>query len=419
LITPSLDEMVHVAKEMEKAGFTIPLLIGGATTSKIHTAVKIDENYKGGQTIYVLDASRSVPVVEKLLGEGKSDFVAEVKKEYAELRENHKNRKSSVEYVSIDVARQNKPFISFSSREVAQPNFTGIKVFESYPLEELRSYIDWSPFFNTWEMKGTFPRIFESEKYGTEAKKLFNDANQLLDKIIAEKWLTAKGVLGIFPANSDEDDILIKGDAAVKKVHHLRQQSKKQSGSYNKCLSDFLAPNSSGVDDYMGAFAVTAGIGMEKWVQYFEEKHDDYNSIMLKALADRLAEAFAERLHERVRKEFWGYAPDENLSNEDLVREKYRGIRPAPGYAACPDHTEKELLFKLLDAENNTGITLTESYAMYPTASVSGWYFAHPEAEYLGVGKIGKDQLEDYAARKGYDIATMEKWMAVNLNYEV
>lgn len=419
LITPSLDEMVHVAKEMEKAGFTIPLLIGGATTSKIHTAVKIDEHYKSGQTIYVLDASRSVPVVEKLLGEGKSEFVKDIQQEYIKLRENHKNRKSSVEYVSIEQARQNKPAISFSAKEVAQPNFKGIKVLENYPLEELRKYIDWSPFFNTWEMKGTYPKILESEKYGIEAQKLYNDANELLDKIIAEKWLTANAVFGIFSANSENDDIILHETKKVKKLHHLRQQGKRQGGSYNKCLSDYIAPLDSSTEDYIGAFAVTAGIGIEKWIQHFEEKHDDYNSIMLKALADRLAEAFAERLHERIRTEFWGYAPNENLSNEDLVRENYRGIRPAPGYAACPDHTEKSLLFDLLDVEKQTGIKLTESFAMYPAASVSGWYFAHPDAEYIGVGKIGEDQLADYAKRKGYTKAEMEKWMAVNLNYEV
>lgn len=417
LITPSLDEMVHVAKEMEKAGFTIPLLIGGATTSKIHTAVKIDENYKSGQTIYVLDASRSVPVVEKLLGEGKPQFVKEIQQEYAELRENHRNRKSSVEYVTIEQARQNKPAISFSEKEVAVPKFTGIKVFEDFSLEELRKYIDWSPFFNTWEMKGTFPRILESEKYGTEATKLYNDANELLDKIISEKWLTAKAVFGIFPANSNGDDIVLHEQNMT--LHHLRQQGKKQDGSSNRCLSDYIAPADSGVTDYVGAFAVTAGLGMEKWVQYFEDNHDDYNSIMLKALADRLAEALAERLHELIRKEYWAYSSDENLSNEELIREKYRGIRPAPGYSACPDHTEKELLFKLLDVEKNIEAKLTESFAMYPAASVSGWYFAHPQAEYIGVGKIGEDQLTDYANRKGMDKATMEKWLAVNLNYEV
>jgi 5-methyltetrahydrofolate--homocysteine methyltransferase len=419
LITPSLDEMVHVAKEMQREGFTIPLLIGGATTSKIHTAVKIDENYRGGQTIYVLDASRSVPVVEKLLGEGKSDFVAAIKKEYEELRESHKNRKSSVEYVSLEAARQNKAPITFSEKEIAVPRQTGITVLNDYPLDELRNYIDWSPFFNTWEMKGTFPKILESEKYGAEARKLYDDANAMLDKIIAEKWLTANGVFGIFPAHSLQDDIVIQTQAGPFKVHHLRQQGKKQDGTYNRCLSDFIAPAESGLQDYVGAFAVTAGIGMEKWVKHFEEKHDDYNSIMLKALADRLAEAFAERLHERIRQEFWAYAPDENLTNEDLIREKYRGIRPAPGYAACPDHTEKELLFNLIEAEKNTGIQLTESFAMYPAASVSGWYFAHPEAAYFGVGKIGEDQLTDYAQRKGKEKPTMEKWLAVNLNYEV
>jgi 5-methyltetrahydrofolate--homocysteine methyltransferase len=288
-----------------------------------------------------------------------------------------------------------------------------------YPLDELRNYIDWSPFFNTWEMKGTFPKILESEKYGAEARKLYDDANAMLDKIIAEKWLTANGVFGIFPAHSLQDDIVIQTQAGPFKVHHLRQQGKKQDGTYNRCLSDFIAPAESGLQDYVGAFAVTAGIGMEKWVKHFEEKHDDYNSIMLKALADRLAEAFAERLHERIRKEFWAYAPDENLTNEDLIREKYRGIRPAPGYAACPDHTEKELLFNLIEAEKNTGIQLTESFAMYPAASVSGWYFAHPEAAYFGVGKIGEDQLTDYAQRKGKEKPTMEKWLAVNLNYEV
>lgn len=416
LITPSLDEMVHVAKEMEKAGFNLPLLIGGATTSEIHTAVKIDENYSKGPTVYVLDASRSVPVVEKLLGKGKDVFVKDTKEKYAVMREQHKNRKTKIEYISIEKARKNAPSIDFNEHTIATPNFTGKKVYGNYDLEELRAYIDWSPFFNTWEMKGTYPKILESKKYGVEAKKLFKDANDLLDKIIKEKWLTAKAVFGIFPANSHGDDILLKNENMT--LHHLRQQGKRNEGTYNFCLADYIAPESSGQQDYMGAFAVTAGIGIDKWEQYFKEKHDDYNDIMLKALADRLAESFAERLHQKIRKEFWGYAPNENLSNEDLVREKYRGIRPAPGYAACPDHTEKELLFNLLDVEKNIGVKLTESFAMYPTASVSGWYFAHPDAKYFGVGKISEDQLDDYAKRKGMEKEVMEKWLGVNLNYK-
>lgn len=414
LITPSLDEMVHVAKEMEREGFDIPLLIGGATTSKIHTAVKIDEHYKKGQAIYVLDASRSVPVVEKLLGDMKESFIADVQQEYVEMREAYKNRKPNINYVSIEEARKNKLVLDFDN--LSQPIFKGIHVIDDLDFSLLRPYIDWSPFFNTWELKGTYPRILESEKYGQEAQKLFDDANAMIDQIIKEGWMKAKGVFGIFSAKSNEDDVLIDNFGEKVQLHFMRQQAEKKEGSQNMCLSDFISPEDG---DHIGAFAVTAGIGIEDKIKEFEADHDDYNSIMLKAVADRFAEAFAEYLHALVRKEYWGYAKSENLDNEELIKEKYQGIRPAPGYAACPDHTEKATLWELLQVEKNTGITLTESYAMYPTASVSGWYFAHPNSRYFGVGRIGKDQLESLAERKGYTVPELEKWLAVNLNYEV
>ena len=414
LITPSLDEMVYVAKEMEKAGLSVPMLIGGATTSKIHTAVKIDEHYKKGQTVYVLDASRSVPVADKLLGSKCEGFIKDVKAEYAEMREEYKNRKPNVKYVSIEEARQNGVQPEFNAQTIVEPKQKGIQVFEDYDLNELRQYIDWSPFFNTWEMKGTYPKILTSEKYGVEAVKLFDDANALLDKIIKEKWLTARAVFGLFDAKRDGDDIVVQHNGTKTSLHHLRNQSEKSGSAKNACLSDFISPTEK---DYLGAFAVTAGIGIEEHIKRFEDDHDQYNSIMIKALADRLAEALAERLHERVRKEFWGYANNEEMSNEDLIREKYKGIRPAPGYSACPDHTEKEILFDLLSVEKNIGLQLTESFAMFPTAAVSGWYFAHPDANYFGVGRISKDQLVDYAERKGKSVDEMEKWLGVNINY--
>lgn len=427
LITPSLDEMVHVAKELEREGFNLPLLIGGATTSKIHTAVKIDENYTKGQSIYVLDASRSVPIVEKLLSDLKQNLIDETRQEYAEMREEYKNRQPNIKYVSLKEAQENKLKLTFEN--IAKPNFLGIKVLKDFDLNKLKETFDWSPFFITWEMKGTYPKILTSNKYGTEATKLFNDANAMLDKIINEKWLQANAVFGIFPAQSSNEDVFIKSEIAGDflppqrgeleggnniSLHFMRQQGEKKEGSFNMCLSDYISPKG---DDYIGAFAVTAGIGIEQKLEEFKKDHDDYSSIMLKALADRLAEAFAEYLHREVRKNYWGYAKNENLDNENLIKEKYIGIRPAPGYAACPDHTEKATLWQLLDVESNTNIKITEIFAMYPTASVSGWYFAHPEAKYFGVGKIGKDQLENLAKRKGKSVEEMEKWLGVNLNY--
>ena len=414
LITPSLDEMVHVAKEMEREGFNLPLLIGGATTSKIHTAVKIDEHYKKGQAIYVLDASRSVPVVEKLLGDLKDSFIGDIQAEYVDMREAYKNRKPNVKYVSLESARKNKPAIKFN--QISEPNLKGIKVLDHFDLAELRPYIDWSPFFNTWEMKGSYPRILQSEKYGVEAQKLFDDANEMLDQIIKEDWLEARAVFGMFQASSNGDDVVLKKEGKEFTLHFMRQQAEKKTGSYNMCLADYIAPDK---EDYIGAFAVTTGIGIESRIKNFEADHNDYKSIMIKALADRLAEAFAEYLHLLVRKDYWGYDDTEHLSKEDLIKEKYRGIRPAPGYAACPDHTEKASLWKILDAEQHTGITLTESFAMYPAASVSGWYFAHPDARYFGVGRIGKDQVESLASRKSMDLKVLEKWLSVNVNYEV
>lgn len=414
LITPSLDEMVHVAKEMERLGMKQPLLIGGATTSKLHTAVKVAPAFSG-TVVHVLDASKAVTVASSLLSQEESEsFSGGIKQEYAEMRALHVNRKSDVEYVTLAEARKNKYTIDWNTEPIPQPNFTGVRVFEDYSIEELAQYIDWSPFFSTWEMSGVYPRIFESEKYGSEARKLYNDAQALLKKIIAEKWITAKGVIGIFPAKSENETIAVFNEEGqpLAAFHMLRQQTKKDRQP-NLCLADFIAP----ANDFIGTFAVTAGIGIEKWIAQFEKDHDDYNSILLKAIADRLAEAFAERMHERVRKEIWGYAAQENLSSEDLIHEKYQGIRPAPGYPACPDHIDKPTIWKLLEVEKNTGIQLTESYAMYPTASVSGFYFASPHAKYFGVGKIQKDQVQNLADAKGLSLAEMEKWLRPNLAY--
>jgi 5-methyltetrahydrofolate--homocysteine methyltransferase len=421
LITPSLDEMVHVAKEMERTGMKQPLLIGGATTSKLHTAVKVEPKYSG-TVVHVLDASKAVTVASSLLSKDNNGaFAAQVKAEYVAMREIHANRKSDVEYITLEEARKNKYKVDWAKVAIVKPKFTGIKVFEDYPLEELAAYIDWSPFFSTWEMSGTYPRIFESEKYGVEARKLFDDANALLKKAIAGKWMTAKGVIGIFPAASKDEFIEVFDDTGnvITTFHQMRQQTKKPNNSQpNYCLADFIKPGENGKPtDYFGAFAVTSGLGIEKKLAEFEKDLDDYNSIMLKALADRLAEAFAERLHQRVRKALWAYVPDENLSNEELVAEKYQGIRPAPGYPACPDHTEKPLIWKLLDVEKNTGIQLTESNAMYPASSVSGWYFANPVVKYFGVGKVQKDQVENLAKAKGFTLAEMEKWLGPNLAY--
>lgn len=424
LITPSLDEMVHVAKEMERRGMNIPLLIGGATTSRIHTAVKIAPNYSGS-VIHVLDASRSVPVVSNLINENKLErdkFIQSNKDEYLKLREDYSRKKSDKNFISIKDARNNRLKIDWDKAKIKKPNKVGLTILNDYPLSMLRNYIDWTPFFMTWELKGKYPSIFEDKTTGTEAKKLFDDANNLLDKVINEQLLAANGVVGLFPANSvGVDDIEIYTDetrSGVKRVlHTIRQQIQKSSNEPNLALADFIAPKESGVEDYIGLFAVTAGIGIEKLIEKFESEHDDYNSIMIKAIADRLAEAFAEQLHELVRKEYWGYASDENLSNDDLIKENYIGIRPAPGYPAQPDHTEKPIIFSLLDAEKNTGIKLTESMAMYPAASVSGLYFSHPEAKYFTVGKIGKDQVIDYHRRKGMSLEEIERWLSPILNY--
>ncbi|CCH55851.1 methionine synthase [Fibrisoma limi BUZ 3] len=460
LITPSLDEMVGVAKEMERQGFTIPLLIGGATTSRIHTAVKIDPHYSG-PVIHVLDASRSVPVAGRLVSETKGtreQIFQEIKAEYVKLREDHAKRQKEKNLLTIDKARDNRTAINWSDFEPVKPAFLGNQYFHDYPLADIAKYIDWTPFFQTWQLHGRYPKIFDDATVGTEAKKLFDDANQLLQEIIDQKLLRAKAVVGFYPANSADDDVLLHDFEEIVRdipcerhgshrhieykmskptaeqsvmainnagaliydtkavLHFLRQQNQKAPGLPNFCLSDFIAPLESGREDYIGAFAVTAGVGIEALLEKYERDHDDYNSIMVKALADRLAEAFAELMHERVRKEFWPYATDEQLTNEDLIKEEYRGIRPAPGYPACPDHTEKATLFELLDA-GQVGIELTESFAMYPASSVSGFYFSHPESKYFAVGKITKDQVMDYAHRKNMSVDDVERWLAPVLGY--
>jgi 5-methyltetrahydrofolate--homocysteine methyltransferase len=417
LITPSLDEMVHVAKEMQRLEFKTPLLIGGATTSKVHTAVKIAQNYSG-PVVHVNDASKSVPVASSLISDELRDpFMAEISKEYDRVREQNKNAQSQNKYISIAEARENKFPVDWEKTAIAAPAFIGNKVFDDYSLEEIASYIDWTPFFHSWELKGSYPKIFSDPKRGDEAKKLFDDAQKMLKQIISEKWLKASAVVGIYPANAVEDDIEIyDADGNVKtKFHTLRQQTKKPAGQYNVALSDFVRPGLR--SDYIGAFALTTGIGIDGHVKRFEADHDDYSAIMLKALADRLAEAFAELMHKKVRKEIWGYAKDENLQNDELIKEEYAGIRPAPGYPAQPDHTEKPIIWKLLEVEKNTGMILTESMAMVPTAAVSGLYFAHPDSHYFGIGKIQKDQVEDYAKRKGMSLDKAERWLGPNLGY--
>jgi 5-methyltetrahydrofolate--homocysteine methyltransferase len=422
LITPSLDEMVHLAKELQRGGFKQPLLIGGATTSKMHTAVKIEASYTNAPVVHVLDASRSVTVVESLLGEKRPDFEAAIREEYEMMRERHRSSQSHKEYLPIQEARANHVPIDWNTTTPTKPSFLGLKEFNDYPLDELAQYIDWTPFFQTWEMAGRFPAILTDHVVGVEATKLYNDAKVMLQQIVDKKMLRANGVIGFWPANSEGDDIQLFSDDARSQsfltLHHLRQQNRKAAGQPNLCLSDYIAPVEVGVKDYLGGFAVTAGLGMEPWLEQYAKDHDDYSSIMLKALADRLAEAFAERLHERVRKEFWGYVPQEELGGEDLINEKYQGIRPAPGYPACPDHTEKAELFNLLDATNKAGIILTESYAMMPAAAVSGWYFSHPQSKYFGIGKVTKDQVTDYAKRKGMELEVMERWLAPVLSYD-
>ncbi|MHA7925857.1 MAG: methionine synthase [Marinobacter sp.] len=423
LITPSLDEMVHVAREMQRLDFSIPLMIGGATTSKAHTAVKIEPQYKNDIALYVSDASRCVNVASQLLSKtAKPDLVGAARTEYDEIRERRKNRGDRTKLVSLKEARNRAPDISFEGYQPPKPAFTGIRVFEEYDLNELVDYIDWTPFFLSWDISGKYPAIFDDPKRGEAARHLFDDAQNILHRMIDEKRVSARGVIGFWPASRRGDDIVVYTDEALTEelttLHHLRQQDEKAPGKPMMALSDFVAPEGSGVVDYVGGFAVTTGIGAEEFSVEFKDANDDYNAIMVKALADRLAEAFAERMHERVRQEFWGYATDEKLANEDLIKERYRGIRPAPGYPACPDHTEKATLFSLLEATDKAGIELTEHFAMYPTAAVSGWYFAHPESKYFAVGKIGADQVEDYAERKGISKAEAERWLAPSLAYD-
>lgn len=424
LITPSLDEMVHVAKEMERQGFDIPLMIGGATTSKAHTAVKIEPAFKRDQVVHVTNASRAVGVASALLSDSrKADYVAEIQADYQAARERHLARQNDKRRVSLDNARANKHVIDWDNYTPPVPKQLGVQVIEDLDLNVLRDYIDWSPFFHSWELAGRYPRILTDEIIGEEATKLFKDATAMLDQLIENRSLQARAVYGLFPANSvNDDDIELYTDESRTEVlttlHHLRQQTEKVAGKANLCLTDFIAPKSSGKADYYGAFAVTAGIGIDALVEAYERDHDDYNSIMVKALADRLAEAFAEYLHKVVRTEVWGYNPEETLDNEALIKEKYQGIRPAPGYPACPDHTEKGLLWELLDVDNTAGITLTDAYAMLPTAAVSGWYFSHPEAQYFGVAKISEDQVESYAKRTGMEKQVAERWLAPNLGYE-
>jgi len=421
LITPSLDEMVHVAKEMQHEKMNIPLLIGGATTSRIHTAVKIDPVYEG-PVVHVLDASRSVPVASELISvETKAAFKTRVKSEYQQLRKDHEARQQSKNYISIEEARKNRSAIDWTSASLIKPTFLGQRTFIHYPLDEIRKYIDWTPFFQTWMLYGRYPGIFNDAVVGAEAKKLFEDAQVMLDKIVAEKSLQANAVIGFYPAASDGDDVTLYQDnnrrTALTTLHFLRQQTKKAQGLPNFCLADFIAPHSTGRKDYIGMFAVTAGIGIEKLLEKHKAAHDDYSDIMTKALADRLAEAFAEFMHQKVRREFWAYAPEEQWTYDELIAEKYQGIRPAPGYPACPDHTEKRTIFDVLEAEAKAGISLTESFAMYPASSVSGYYFSHPDSKYFGLGNIGRDQVSEYAVRKGKSIDDIERWLAPVLVY--
>jgi 5-methyltetrahydrofolate--homocysteine methyltransferase len=422
LITPSLDEMVHVAKEMQHAKMNLPLLIGGATTSRIHTAVKIDPAYDG-PVVHVLDASRSVPVVSELVSsEFRPAFEAKTKQEYVKLRADHATRQQEKNFIPLDEARKNKTKVDWTQWQPTPPTFLGKREWLNYPIEELARYIDWTPFFQTWMLYGRYPGILKDAKVGAEATRLFADAQKMLQEIIESKSLQANGTVAFFPARAtatDDVELFEPSDPTkiVTTLHFLRQQNKKAQNLPNFCLADFVCPASEQKTDYVGMFAVTAGIGLEALVARYKADHDDYSEIMAKALADRLAEAFAERLHERVRKEFWGYQPSESLTNEDLIKEEYVGIRPAPGYPACPDHTEKATIFQLLDAEKTVGITLTESYAMYPAAAVSGYYFSNPASNYFGLGKISKDQVVEYAARKRMSVTEIEKWLAPVLGY--
>ncbi|MEP6483434.1 MAG: methionine synthase [Rudaea sp.] len=418
LITPSLEEMSHFAREMQRQHFEVPLLIGGATTSRAHTALKIEPHYTS-PTVWVKDASRAVGVAQSLISKDLVDaFMLKIRAEYADIRERHKDRGPSKRLVSIAHARAQAFDGDWTNYTPPTPAKPGITAFDDYPLDDLVGLIDWTPFFNTWELSGHYPQILDDAIVGKQARELLADAQAMLSRIVAEKWLTAKGVIGLWPAASVGDDVVLDVDGRTAVMHCLRQQADKPPGRPDFCLADFIAPRDSGKQDWIGGFAVTAGIGIEHRLAEFERDHDDYSSILLKALADRLAEAFAERMHQRVRREFWGYAPDETLSNEELITEKYRGIRPAPGYPACPDHTEKETLFALLDATKHTSIELTESFAMYPAAAVSGWYFSHPQSQYFVVGRVTKEQVEDYAKRKNWTLQETERWLAPNLDYD-
>jgi 5-methyltetrahydrofolate--homocysteine methyltransferase len=422
LITPSLEEMSFVASELEREGLDLPLLIGGATTSRVHTAVKIEPHYHG-PTVHVLDASRAVGVAGSLLSPGLRDgFIRKVRDEYREIREQRAGRGPAERQVRVEKARANRLVLDWGHLTPPAPCTPGVQVMDDYPLTELVERIDWTPFFQTWELAGHYPAILEDPTVGPAAKSLFDDARTLLDRIVRQRLLTARGVFGLFPAAAVGDDIEVYGGPdrreRIAVIHTLRQQMAKPPGRPNLALADYVAPRESGVPDHVGAFAVTAGHGLDALVAEFESNHDDYSAILAKSLADRLAEAFAERLHERVRREFWGYARDESLENADLIREAYQGIRPAPGYPACPDHTEKRALFELLQVERSAGIALTESCAMIPAAAVSGYYFWHPEARYFGVGRIGRDQVADYARRKGMPVEDVERWLSPNLGYE-
>jgi len=417
LITPSLDEMIDVAREMEKNNVHIPLLIGGATTSRVHTAVKIEKELPSSSTIHVLDASRSVPVAGKLLGNNKVDYLNDIRSEYEKLRKYHFNKKNQKSYLTIKEARKNKFPIDWENFTSTKPNQRGVFLLDDLSSKEIASFIDWTPFFQTWELHGRYPRILKDEIVGKEASKLFKDAQEMLIQALEKNWLEVEAVYGIWEAYSIEDDIFIldENDELLAVSHCLRQQTKKSSKAFNMSLSDFIAPKSTGIKDYIGAFVVTAGKKIDQIAKKFEEELDDYSSIMIKALADRMAEAAAEYLHQKVRKEYWGYT-EEEFSNEELIKEKYQGIRPAPGYPACPDHTEKETIFQLLDATNKIGVELTESLAMYPVSSVSGWYFSNPASKYFGLGKIKMDQVEELSARKNMDVSVMKKWLSPNLD---
>jgi 5-methyltetrahydrofolate--homocysteine methyltransferase len=418
LITPSLEEMSHVAREMQRQGFTIPLMIGGATTSRAHTALKIDPHYKS-PTVWVKDASRAVGVAQSLVSqELRGPFVAANESDYAEIRTRHRNRGDAKRLVPLEKARAQRFDGHWAEYTPPTPFKPGITVFDDYPLAELVELIDWTPFFNAWELAGRYPAILDDSVVGAQAREVFRDAQKMLKQIVAGKWLTAKAVIGLWPANSIGDDVVVDVDGTSTTLHFLRQQVDKPVERPDFCLADFIAPKDSGKQDWIGAFAVTAGIGIEPHIARFHADHDDYNAIMLKALADRLAETMAERIHQRVRKEFWAYAEDESLDSDALIDEKYRGIRPAPGYPACPEHSEKATLFRLLDATRNADITLTESFAMYPAAAVSGYYFSHPGSQYFVVGRVSKEQATDYAQRKGVSLQQAERWLASNLDYD-